>query len=108
MGVVPKKTKAEQRIMRHISITKVLGFIITLSLAYMIGDMFIYQKVSMLFIIFCVAEFFIVTSKSPSDPTKNFFAGWLDWLGFTLSRKQKFVNKKEEDKLENIVEVEKE
>ena len=33
MGVVPKKTKTEQRIFRHINLTKIVGFIVTLLVA---------------------------------------------------------------------------
>lgn len=106
MGVVPKKTKAEQRIMRHISVTKVVGFIITLAFAKLFSDMFVHSSVRLLFIIFCSVEFFIFTSDSPSDPTKKFYAGWLDWIGFILSGKKKFV-KKEGVRDETFIESEK-
>lgn len=106
MGVVPKKTKAEQRIMRHISVTKIVGFIMTLALSKLFGDMFVHSSVRILFIIFCSVEFFIVTSDSPSDPTKKFYAGWLDWIGFILLGRKKYV-KEEEVRDETFIESEK-
>ena len=44
MGLVPKKTKADYHIFRHISVVKVVGFIFTIAGASELGDFFVAAK----------------------------------------------------------------
>ena len=53
MGVVPKKTKAEQRIFRHINLTKIIGLIVTLMVSSQLANIMVSPKLGIPFIIFC-------------------------------------------------------
>lgn len=103
MGLVPKKTKAEQRVFRHLNLTKIVGFIITLALASQISDMFVNPKLNIVFILFCCVEFFILSGKSPSDPCKCFALAWLDWLMYLFSPKT--LSGKEVENNEDVIEI---
>lgn len=87
MGVVPKKTKTEQRIFRHINLTKIVGFIVTLLVASQLSGMLVSSKLGIPFIIFCSVIFLIMSGKSPSDPCKSFAEAWLEWLSFLMTNK---------------------
>lgn len=49
MGVVPKKTKAEQRIFRHINLTKIIGLIVTLMVSSQLANIMVSPKLGIPF-----------------------------------------------------------
>ncbi|MCD7741517.1 MAG: hypothetical protein LUI06_04875 [Ruminococcus sp.] len=98
MGLVPKKTKAEFRIWRSITLTRVVGGILTLAISSQISDMLVYSKLNMVFIIFCCIIYIILSGSSPSDPTKKFAAAYLDWIRFLFSRKKIYREDKKDAK----------
>lgn len=65
MGVVPKKTKAEQRIFRHINLTKIIGLIVTLMVSSQLANIMVSPKLGIPFIIFCSVIFLIMSEKAP-------------------------------------------
>ena len=77
MGVVPKKTKTEQRIFRHINLTKIVGFIVTLLVASQLSGMLVSSKLGIPFIIFCGAVFIIMSGscRSAGKPVRNLCSG---------------------------------
>ena len=108
MGVVPKKTKAEQRIFRHINLTKIVGFIVTLLVASKLSGMLVSSKLGIPFIIFCGAVFIIMSGKSPSDPCKCFAEAWLEWLSYLMTNKTLHKHKEgEQNNEKEVIDIEK-
>ena len=100
MGVVPKKTKAEQRIFRHINLTKIVGFIVTLLVASQLSGMLVSSKLGIPFI--------IMSGKSPSDPCKCFAEAWLEWLSFLMTNKTLHKHKEgEQNNEKEVIDIEK-
>lgn len=102
MGLVPKKTKADYHIFRHISVVKVVGFIFTIAGASELGDFFVAAKLKIPFIIFCSIEFLILSGNSPSDPTKCFAAAWFDWIRYSFAKKTIRIEESEVTDNENV------
>ena len=108
MGVVPKKTKTEQRIFRHINLTKIVGFIVTLLVASQLSGMLVSSKLGIPFIIFCSAVFIIMSGKSPSDPRKCFAEAWLEWLSYLMTNKTLHKHKEgEQNNEKEVIDIEK-
>lgn len=107
MGVVPKKTKAEQRIFRHINLTKIIGLIATLMVSSQLSNLMVSPKLHIFFIIFCSVIFLIMSGKSPSDPCKCFATAWLEWLSFLMTNKTLHKHQGGEVNDEKIINAEK-
>ena len=88
MGLVPKQTKAEIKVSRGLTLYRMFGLIVTLILSAMVGSTFIYSKLLLPFIIFCVVVFLILTSKSPTNPNKSFYKGLIEFLSFKKNIKK--------------------
>ena len=107
MGVVPKKTKAEQRIFRHINLTKIVGLIVTLMVSSQLANIMVSPKLGIPFIIFCSVIFLIMSGKSPSDPCKSFAEAWLEGLRFLMTNKTLHKHQGGEINDEEIIDAEK-
>ena len=99
MGVVPKKTKAEQRIFRHINLTKIVGLIVTLMVSSQLANIMVSPKLGI--------PFLIMSGKSPSDPCKSFAEAWLEWLSFLMTNKTLHKHQGGEINDEEIIDAEK-
>lgn len=83
MGMVPKSTKSETRILNAISFSKVVGFVAVLMLSIMIAPIIFDSKVmSVLFCIFADVVYILCVVRSPTDPNKMFIIGLKEWLKF--------------------------
>lgn len=88
MGLVPKKTKAEIKVSRGLTLYRMFGLIITFMLSSMIGSSLVYSSLLLPFIIYCAVVFLILTSKSPSNPNKSFYKGLIEFLFFKRDNKK--------------------
>ena len=88
MGLVPKQTKTEVKISGGLTLYRTFGLIVTTMLAAMVGSTIVYSKLLLPFIIFCIAVYLILTSKSPSNPNKKFYKGLIEFLTFKKNVKK--------------------
>lgn len=106
-GLVPKKTKASTTVVKGLNSQRFFGLFIVLVLSNIIGDI-IGGWLKILFMGFCIIVFLILTAKSPSNPTKSFYMGLLEFLNFKCGNKvyysksskeyKEYANKKAEKK----------
>lgn len=96
MGLVPKQTKTEVKMSRGLTLYRMFGLIITLMFSAMFGSSFIYSKLLLPFIIFCVVVFLILTSKAPTNPNKSFAKGLWEFITFKKNTKRFYGANSEE------------
>ena len=87
MGMIPKKTKAETKVFKGLTAQRFLGLLMVLMVAAMIGS-FIGGVLQWVFVVFAVIVFFILTGRSPTNPSKTFFRGLLDFISFKFDVKK--------------------
>lgn len=83
MGMIPKQTKAEKKVLKGLSVMRFIGLMMTIMLSSVISDL-IGGWVKFIFIGFCIVVFFILTSKSPTDPNQSFAKGLITFLSFAF------------------------
>lgn len=80
-GLIPKRTKSETKIWKNLTLSKMIGILMSM----MIGEIFsniVADKLSILFVVFCVTEFLVLTMKSPVNPMKRFYQSLIDYIAF--------------------------
>ncbi|MBR1751879.1 MAG: hypothetical protein IJ740_18995 [Ruminococcus sp.] len=86
MGMIPKKTKAEIKIVKGLTAARLLGLMMVLMSATLVGQ-FIGGLLQWAFVAFAVVVYFILTGRSPTDPGKTFFRGLIDFINFKFDVK---------------------
>lgn len=100
MGMVPKTTKSEIKLYKNIGVVKFFGFLGTIvGSVYLGGFLFKSVLLKILFVVFCTLVFIICSFKSPTDPSKSFFKGLIDYLKFFIHKKDVYSENSEEYKL---------
>lgn len=79
MGMIPKKTRAQNKVLKGLTAIRFMGLVMTIMLSAMLGSV-IGGWLKFLFIAFCVTAFFVLTAKSPTDPNKSFAKGIVTYL----------------------------
>ena len=87
MGMIPKKTRAQNKVLKGLTAMRFMGLMMTIILSTMLGS-FIGGWLKFLFIAFCIIIFFILTSKSPTNPNKSFAKGTAEYLSFLFDIKK--------------------
>jgi hypothetical protein len=127
MGMIPKKTKSETKVFKGLTAQRFLGLFMVIMLSAMIGQL-IGGVLQWLFIAFSLIVYFVLSGKSPSNPTQSFAKGLIEFIRFKIdnqtflgttnadyiaanSKKEKENDKKiaeksqgEEDNTENVSE----
>lgn len=98
MGLVPKKTKADTKVLKGLTASRFLGLLMTIILSFMIGSIIIPGWWKFLFVIFCIAVFLILSGKAPTNPNISFCKGLLNYLTFKLDTKEYVGTSNEEYK----------
>lgn len=105
MGMVPKKTKSENKVFRGLTAQRFLGLFCVIILSAMIGQL-IGGVLKWLFIIFSLAVYFILTAKSPSSPLESFARGLINFITFKFDNKI-FIGTTNKDYIEYMTNKEK-
>lgn len=88
MGLVPKTTKSEVKIFRGLSMSRLIGFIIAGGMGYIIGGVFTYDWLQIVFSVAFIIIFFIASGKAPTNPTKSFAHGLVMFIQYLLLPKK--------------------
>lgn len=87
MGIMPKQTKAENKIKWGFTYKRVIGLMMTIGLASSLSS-YVHKFLLIPFIIFCVAVFLFTQMKAPTNPKKIFIFGLRDYFFFLLAPKK--------------------
>lgn len=96
MGLVPKTTKSEIKVFRNLSITRVIGLIAAGGIGLTIGSILPYNWLQIVLSVAFILLFMIASGKAPTDPTKPFAQGLLQYIRFTLMPKKLYGKKTKE------------
>ncbi len=96
-GVIPKKTKATTTVVKGLDATRFFGVIGVIVVTNFVGDLF-GGVLKFLFMGFCVAVFFVLTSKSPSNPTQPFYLGLVSFIKYLCRNKTYYGTNSEQYK----------
>lgn len=80
-GLIPKRTKSETMIWKNITLSRVIGILMSLMIGTIFSN-FVASKLSIFFIAFCIVEFLVLTMKSPVDPMKKFYQSLIKYIEF--------------------------
>lgn len=80
MALVPKATKAENKMMFGLSFMRLMGFVMALMLSVSVGDMFVHSSFRLLFTIYCVVMYLILNLQAPHNPKRRMWNGLLLWI----------------------------
>lgn len=80
-GLIPKRTKSETKIWKNLTLSKMIGILMSMTVGVIFSN-FVASKLSILFVIFCIAEFLVLTMKSPVNPMKKFYQSLIDYIEF--------------------------
>lgn len=86
-GVVPKRTKAAITVVKGLDTTRFFGLIFIFFIGTLVGGIFGDGVVKYIFTAFCIVVFFILTSKSPTNPTNKFYMGLITFIKFMCRNK---------------------
>ncbi len=92
MGLVPKTTKSEVKIHRGLSLFRLIGFIAAGGIGYIIGGVFPYDWLQVVFSITFIVIFFIASGKAPTNPTISFARGLMLFIQYLLMPKNLYGN----------------
>jgi hypothetical protein len=96
MGLVPKTTKSEVKVFRNLSVTRVIGLIASGGMGLTIGSMLPYDWLQIGLSLAFVILFMIASGKAPTDPTKPFVIGLLQYVTYKLMPKKLYGKNTEE------------
>jgi len=103
-GIVPKKTKATTTVVKGLDATRFFGLIAIIIISNIVGDVFD-GFMKYFFIGFCIAVFFVLTAKSPTNPTQRFYIGLISFFRYVFRNKQYYgTHSKEYEEFERVKE----
>lgn len=92
MGLVPKTTKSDIKIVKGLTLGRLIGFIAAGGMGYIIGGAFPYDWLQVAFSVTFIVIFFIASGKAPTNPTKNFARGLMLFIQYLLLPKKLYGN----------------
>lgn len=93
--LIPKTTKQEVKIMNRLSLNKIISLVLTLVIASLVGNA-VHTYLRLPFIAFCGVINLILGAKAPSNPTKSFWKGLLEYYSFVITRKKLYSTQSKE------------
>lgn len=94
MGLVPKKARSDIKLYKSFTIQRVLGLIITIVIATALSNIVV-ERLRILFIIFLVINFLVLSGKSVEDGNKPFYVGLKQWISYRLKHKSMYGDNNE-------------
>lgn len=85
MGMIPKTTNAEVKVVAGKGMMWLTGLVMTFVLANSIGNQFVHAKFRLLFMVYAVIVYLVLQSKSPSNPERPIWQGLIIWLQYKRS-----------------------
>ena len=99
MGMVPKKTKADNRIWHSLTLRLLVGGGIVFLMSFEFAKLFFPDGIiQILFVIFILGGYIICNLPSPTDPNRIFILGLYDYLHFKFAPKDMYGDNSEEYK----------
>ena len=95
MGLVPKKARSDIKLYKSFTIQRVFGLIATIVLATVLCNLVV-ERLRILFIIFLVANFLVLSGKSVEDGNKPFYIGLKQWITYRLKHKSMYGDSNEQ------------
>lgn len=100
MGMIPKKTKSETKVFKGLTAARFLGLFVVMMISSMIGAL-LGGIIQWIFIAFSIIVYFVMTGRSPTNPTKPFAKGLASFISFKFDNKV-FIGTTNEDYLEYV------
>lgn len=97
MGMMPKKTKAETKVYRNLTLARIFGLIIALLIGFLLSKL-VYYRFAPLVIIFTVALYFVASGKAPYKSKKSFYGGLKDYCSFLMRKRTYYGSQTKEVK----------
>lgn len=88
MGLVPKTTKSDIKIIKGLTLGRLIGFIVAGGMGYIIGGTLPYGWLQIVFSVTFIIIFFIASGKAPTNPTKSFAHGLMIFIQYLLLPKK--------------------
>lgn len=80
MGLVPIATKAETKMAFGLCLETVMGFMMTLMLAYSVSNTYVHANFRFLFMLFCLGMYLWLIRPAPNNPKRRLWQGFLLWM----------------------------
>lgn len=106
MGIMPKQTKAENKLKFGLTLNRLIGLAVTIMMASILSRG-VHKYLSIPFMIFCVLVYLFSQSKSPTNPKKNFITGLRDCFVYHTTPKKYYGVACDDYKQAIIIEEEK-
>lgn len=87
MGIMPKQTKAENKLKFGLTLNRLIGLFITIMISTILSKA-VHRYLTIPFMLVCVGVYLFSQSKSPTNPKKNFITGLKDCYLYILSPKK--------------------
>lgn len=87
MGIMPKQTKAENKVKWGFTFKRLVGLMATIGLSSSLSKS-VHKYLIIPFILFCVAVYLFSQKKAPTNPKKIFIIGLRDYFLFLLAPKK--------------------
>lgn len=84
---MPRKTKAQVKVWKSLTLNRIIGLIMALMISYIVGQIFVYMPLRIPFMIFITVVYMILSAAAPTNPQINFFTGIIRFLSFKASTK---------------------
>ena len=101
MGMIPKRTKTNQQFslgIFNVTLGRIIGLVVTvmISSAFTSG---MTKAMAICFIAFSVVSYLFLTKRAPSDPTKLYWQGLIDFLLYLVFPKTYYSHESKEFKI---------
>ena len=87
MGLIPKQTKAENKLKWGLTLNRMIGLMITVCVSTLFANL-VHQKIKIPFMIVCVVIFLFSQSKAPTHPRKTFIQGLKSFYSYIFTPKK--------------------
>jgi len=86
LGIIPKQTKAENKLMWGFTLNRMIGLLVTIMVSNILSKA-VHRYLVIPFMVFCVGVFLITQLKSPTNPKKKFISGLKEYALYLSSPK---------------------
>lgn len=109
MGIMLKKTKAQIKIWRSFTLMRLVGLLMAVMIAMMLGKVLVIKWLQIPFMIFVAIVYIILSGRSPTNPQISFWQGLKKWLKFKTScivyKECKYEEEKQDTKDTDVANV---
>jgi hypothetical protein len=87
MGLIPKATKADTKLLFNLNMNWLLGIMMTLIMSVQWGNLFVHTDFQLLFIGFCIVIYVLLNKPAPHNPKRVIWQGMLLWIANIITPK---------------------